>query len=374
MDHVDEPVEQPAGPSPEAATTGADDPDSRRFRLTRTGKIVVGVLAVILLLAGAAGVWLVRQINPPGPPGEAVAIEITEGSAKSAIADLLDDRDVITSSRVFRIYMRVTRAGEFQAGIYKNGELRTNMAMGDVVDALESGPEIAYERLTVPEGLTVDEIAERVGALEGRSAEPFLELATSGTAIRSSLQPEGVETLEGLLFPDTYLIAEDEDEEDILRRMVTLFEQVSDSIGITERAEAVGLTPYEAVILASLVEAEAKVPEDRELIASVIHNRLADGMLLQVDATVIYALGEHTERVLFRDLEIESPYNTYRNPGLPPTPIAASGEASLEAAVAPADTEFRFYVKTDESGKHAFARTAQEHQRNVADARERGVI
>ncbi len=264
MDHADEPVAQPAGPSPEAGPTGADDSRKRRFQLTRTWKIVAGVMAVVLLLAGAAGVWLLRQINPPGAPGDAVAIEITEGSAKSAIADLLDDRDVITSSRVFRLYLRVTGAGEFQAGIYNNGELRTNMAMGDVVDALESGPEIAYERLTVPEGLTVDEIAERVGALERRSAERFLELATSGTAVRSSLQPEGVETLEGLLFPDTYLIAEDEDEEDILRRMVTLFEQVSDSVELAERAEAAGLTPYEAVILASLIEAEAKVPEDRD--------------------------------------------------------------------------------------------------------------
>lgn len=350
-----------------------DDSDDRRFRLTRRGKIVVGVAAFALLLAGGAGVWLVRQIDPPGSPGDAVTIEIAEGSAQSAIADLLDDRDVITSSRVFRFYLRVTGAGEFQAGIYSSGELRTNMAMGDVVDALESGPEIAYERLTVPEGLTVEEIAARVDALEGRSGERFLELATSG-AVRSSLQPEGVDTLEGLLFPDTYLVAEDETEEEILRRMVTLFEQVTDSVGLVERADAVGLTPYEAVILASLVEAEAKVPEDRELIASVIHNRLDDGMLLQIDATVIYALGEHTERVLFRDLEVESPYNTYQNPGLPPTPIAASGEASLEAAVAPADTEFRFYVKTDEAGKHAFARTADEHQRNVADARERGVI
>lgn len=347
--------------------------DDRRFRLTRTWKIVLGVAAFVLVLAGAAGVWLVRQIDPPGSPGDAVPVEIAEGSAKSAIADLLEDRDVITSSRIFRIYMRVTGAGEFQAGIYNRGELRTNMAMGDVVDALESGPEIAYERLTVPEGLTVDEIAERVGALEGRSADRFLELATSGR-VRSSLQPEGVDTLEGLLFPDTYLIAEDEDEEDILRRMVTLFEQVTDSIGLVDRADAVGLTAYEAVIVASLVEAEAKVPDDRELIASVIHNRLDGGMLLQIDATVIYALGEHTERVLFRDLEVESPYNTYRNAGLPPTPIAASGEASLEAAVAPADTEFRFYVKTEASGKHAFARTAEEHQRNVADARERGVI
>lgn len=369
MDHVDEPTGTPA----EAGATTADGEDGRRFRLTRTRKIVLGAVALVLLLAGAAGVWLFRQIDPPGSPGDPVPIEIGEGSAKSAIADLLADRDVITSSRVFRIYMRVTGAGEFQAGIYSSGELRTNMAMGDVVDALESGPEIAYERLTVPEGLTLDEIAERVGALEDRSAERFLELATSGS-IRSSLQPEGVDTLEGLLFPDTYLIAEDENEEEILRRMVSLFEQVTDSTGLVERADAVGLTPYEAVILASLVEAEAKVPEDRELIASVIHNRLDDGMLLQIDATVIYALGEHTERVLFRDLEVDSPYNTYQNAGLPPTPIAASGEASLEAAVAPADTEFRFYVKTEESGKHAFARTAQEHERNVVDARERGVI
>ena len=208
--------------------------------------------------------------------------------------------------------------------------------------------------------------------LEGRSSERFLELATSG-AVRSKYQPEAVTTLEGLLFPDTYLVAEDEDEERILRRMVALFEQVADGAGIADGARALGLTPYELVVVASLVEEETKIADERALVSAVIRNRLERGMLLQIDATVLYALGEHKNRVLFRDLEVDSPYNTYRYAGLPPTPIAAPGAESLAAAAAPADSPFLFYVKIDADGRHKFAETAAEHGRNVAEARAKGV-
>lgn len=340
--------------------------------MTRAWKIAIGVGAGLLLVLGLGAFWLVRQIDPPGGPGEPVAVEIAEGTSASRIAAILDDEGVITSARVFRLYTRVTGAGEFQAGIYRKGEFRRRMAMGDVVDALEAGPRIDYERLTVPEGLTLAQIAERVGGLESRSEERFLELAASG-AVRSKYQPEGSTNLEGLLFPDTYLVAEDEDEETILRRMVTLFDQVADEVGLAAKAPAAGLTPYEAVVLASLVEEETKIADERDLVSAVIHNRLERGMLLQIDATVLYALGEHKERVLFRDLEVDSPYNTYKVAGLPPTPIAASGRESLRAAVEPADAAYLYYVKIDEDGRHAFAETGAEHQANIRQAERNGV-
>lgn len=340
--------------------------------MTRAWKIAIGVGAGLLLVLGLGAFWLVRQIDPPGGPGEPVAVEIAEGTSASRIAAILDDEGVITSARVFRLYTRVTGAGEFQAGIYRKGEFRRRMAMGDVVDALEAGPRIDYERLTVPEGLTLAQIAERVGGLESRSEERFLELAASG-AVRSKYQPEGSTNLEGLLFPDTYLVAEDEDEETILRRMVTLFDQVADEVGLAAKAPAAGLTPYEAVVLASLVEEETKIADERDLVSAVIHNRLEREMLLQIDATVLYALGEHKERVLFRDLEVDSPYNTYKVAGLPPTPIAASGRESLRAAVEPADAAYLYYVKIDEDGRHAFAETGAEHQANIRQAERNGV-
>lgn len=341
-------------------------------RLSRRAKYLIGGAVVVLLAFGVATAWLVRQIDPPGGPGDPLTIEIAEGTSKSRIAELLDERGVITSARIFRLYMRVVGAGEFQAGLYRRGELRENMAMGDVVEVLESGPEISYASLTIPEGFTLAQVADRVGRLPGRTAERFLEVANSGT-VRSSLQPEGVDTLEGLLFPDTYLVAEDETEEEILARMVGLFDQVATEVGVVEGAVSVGLSPYEAVIVASLVEEETRVPDERPLVSAVIHNRLEANMLLQVDATVLYALGEHKEQVLFSDLEVDSPYNTYRYPGLPPTPIASPGEDSLRAAIEPADEDYLYYVKIDEDGSHAFAETQDGHERNIAEARRKGV-
>ncbi|HVM39967.1 MAG TPA: endolytic transglycosylase MltG [Acidimicrobiia bacterium] len=348
-------------------------PEGRRGgRRPSWGRILLGAALGVVLLLGLFGFWLVRQINPPGGPGDPVAIEIPQGASATAVARILDDEGVITSERIFRIYARVTGAGEFQAGIYRKGEFRRDMSMGDAISALEAGPVIEYVRLTVPEGFTLAQIAERVGELEGRSGERFLELANSGE-IRSRFQPAGSTNLEGLLFPDTYQVAEDEDEAGILRRMVSQFEAVADEVGLEAKAATVGLSPYEAIVVASLIEEETRIADERELVSAVIHNRLEKGMLLQIDATVLYALGEHKNRVLFRDLEVDSPYNTYRTPGLPPTPIAAPGAGALQAAVEPADVAFLFYVKTDEDGRHAFAETAAEHERNVADARRRGV-
>lgn len=342
---------------------------SRFVPVSRRWRVLAGGSVVGLLLLGLGGAWLVTRINPLGPVGEEVTVLVSDGASASAIAGLLEDEGVITSARIFRLYMRVKGAGTFLAGEYR---LRKRMDMGDVVATLEAGPVIRYARLTIPEGLTLEQVAQRVEGLEGRTAARFLDVVRSG-AVRSRYEPGTVVNLEGLLFPDTYQVSEEEDEEALLRRMVALFEQVADEVGVAPGAAEVGLTPYEVVIVASLIEREAKVPEERPLISAVIHNRLREGMLLQIDATVLYALGEHRERVLFRDLEIDSPYNTYRHPGLPPTPIAAPGRESLLAALEPADTGYLYYVKIDESGKHAFATTPEEHQRNVAEARRLGV-
>lgn len=342
----------------------------RSPRLARRGRIVLGVVAAVVLVAGIGVVWVLRQIDPPGGPGDRVTVEIPQGTSAAAIADILSERGVITSSRVFRLYARLTGAGEFQAGIYRRGELRKRMDMPDAIDALEQGPEIEYQKITIPEGFTLRQIADRVGTI-GRDAQRFLDLANSGT-VRSKFQPEGSNNLEGLLFPDTYYIADDETEEDILARMVLLFEQVADEVGLPAQAGAVGLSPYQAIVVASLVEEETKIAKERTLVSAVIHNRIEAGMLLQIDATVLYALGEHKTRVLFKDLEIDSPYNTYKNPGLPPTPIAAPGAEALRAAVEPDDVPYLYYVKIDNEGHHAFATTGAEHERNIAEAERNG--
>jgi UPF0755 protein len=247
------------------------------------------------------------------------------------------------------------------------------MAMGAVVHALKAGPKIRFDKLTVPEGLTLADIADRVGNIPGRDRTKFLDAARSG-AVRSRFQPSGVKTMEGLLFPDTYLVTEKEDEAAILGRLRDRFDQVASDLHLGDRPLPAGMTPYQMIVAASLVEAEAKVPEDRPLIAAVIANRLRLGMKLQIDATVLYALGEHKTRVLYSDLEVNSPYNTYKVDGLPPTPIAAPGKASLQAVLEPAKEDYLYYVLFDKNGKHAFASTAAEFERLKAEAQRKGVL
>jgi UPF0755 protein len=350
------------------------EPPAGRERRGRAGRwlaVVGGVVAVLLVLAVAAGLWVRGKIDPSGGPGEEVAVSIPEGTSTSGIAELLADEGIVSDASVFKYYVRFSGGGAFQAGDYT---LRRNSAMGEVVDVLGQGPEIAFERLTVPEGLTLEEIAERVEEIDRFSADRFLELARSGS-VRSQYQPEGVDSLEGLLFPDTYQVDPREDEAAVLARMVEQFDEVATQLGYDQAEEKVGLSPYEAIVVASLVESEARVPEDRAKISRVIHNRIERGMLLQVDATVIYARGERREggRVLFEDLEVDSPYNTYRNPGLPPTPIAVPGRAALEAALNPEEGDWLYYVKYEEDGTHAFSTTNEEHNRRIAEAKAKGV-
>jgi UPF0755 protein len=350
------------------------EPPAGRERRGRAGRwlaVVGGVVAVLLVLAVAAGLWVRGKIDPSGGPGEEVAVSIPEGTSTSGIAELLADEGIVSDASVFKYYVRFSGGGAFQAGDYT---LRRNSAMGEVVDVLGQGPEIAFERLTVPEGLTLEEIAERVEEIDRFSADRFLELARSGS-VRSQYQPEGVDSLEGLLFPDTYQVDPREDEAAVLARMVEQFDEVATQLGYDQAEEKVGLSPYEAIVVASLVESEARVPEDRAKISRVIHNRIERGMLLQIDATVIYARGERREggRVLFEDLEVDSPYNTYRNPGLPPTPIAVPGRAALEAALNPEEGDWLYYVKYEEDGTHAFSTTNEEHNRRIAEAKAKGV-
>jgi UPF0755 protein len=354
----------------ELKNAGLGGGGGRRGGLTRRGRVVLGGLAVLLVVGAGAGLWLFRQVNPAGGPGAEVAVDVEPGTSVAGVAARLEAKGVVHSARIFRIYLKLTGgAGTIQAGEY---ELRKNLSMGTAKAALKQGPSIKFLKLTIPEGLTLDQIGDRVGALPGRSKDRFLAAARSGT-VRSKYQPPGSPSLEGLLFPDTYLVTDKEDDAAILRRLVSRFDAVADEVGLGAVKPA-GLGAYQVIVGASLVESEAKVPEDRPLIASVIANRLQKGMKLQIDATVLYALGEHKDRVLNRDLEIDSPYNTYKVDGLPPTPISAPGRASLEAMLHPADSTYLYYVLSDKNGKHAFATTPAEFEALKAEAHRKGLL
>jgi UPF0755 protein len=320
--------------------------------------ILLAVVVSFLVLAGSGVLWVQRQINPSGASGPEVRVTVEQGMSTTDIATLLEREDVITSASIFRYYARLTGLGAIEAGDYT---FQKNSDFGDVTKVLEGGAAKAEEeRFTVPEGLTLSEVAKVIGQLPGRSEAKFMEVANSGT-IRSQYQPAGNNSLEGLLLPETYFIAKGADEATIIRKMVDAFDQLSTQLNLPGAAAKFGLTPYQAVTVASLVEREARVDEDRGKVARVIYNRLAEKMPLQIDATVLFALGlPAQESVSFKDREINHPYNTYKIPGLPPGPIASPGRKSLEAAANPTAGNWLYYVLTDPTGRHTFTNDYRE--------------
>ena len=260
-----------------------DYPDHRPRR--RWPLIALGVGLAVLLIAGLAGMWVNNRINPPGPPGEEVEVVVTPGMSTSSVGKLLEQKDVISSATVFGWYARVKGAGSVKAGTYT---LAKGDDLGHILGELEKGAEPETDRMTIPEGLTVKQTAEKVGEVPGRSAERFLAAAGDGS-VRSQFQPSGMNNLEGLLLPETYFVEAKDDEHEILRRMVGGVDQAANELDITSASARLGITPYQAIIVASLIEEEAKVDEDRGPIARVIYNRLAKKMPLGIDATILYA-------------------------------------------------------------------------------------
>jgi UPF0755 protein len=334
--------------------------------------IVLGGLVAVLLLFGAAAIWVRNQLDPPGKPGAAVTVRVDKGMSLGDVEKLLASKGVVVNGTVFKWYVKFNGAPSVEAGDYT---FHKRDSMAAALKTLKDGARSTEKPITftVPEGLTLKEIADKVGELPGRSAEKFLEVAKSGT-VRSRYEPAGSNNLEGLLLPETYFLSPGDDETAILRKMVDLFDQTADRVNLVNAAAKLKVTPYQVVIVASMVEREAKVPEDRGPIAQVIYNRLNAGMRLQIDATVEYALGEHKTSLLYSDLDVDSPYNTYKVDGLPPGPIASPGQASLEAAAQPTTGPWLYYVLSDSNGKHAFATTLDEFNRLVAEAKQKGII
>ena len=334
--------------------------------------IIASLAAVAVLLLGAGAFWAKGQIDPSGVPGPVVKVDIPLGTSTSGIASLLDRKGVITNARVFRLYLKLKGGGPFDAGLY---ELRRRSSMGDVIAALEKGPALPPAvNLTIPEGLVVEQVAKRVARDPHLSTEAFLQVARSGD-VRSKFQPAGQLSLEGLLFPDTYRVEEKEDELDLLARMVRTFDDVATELGYDNAKQLVGRSPYETIIVASLVEAEAKDDADRAKIARVIYNRLQQHIPLGIDATFYFALPLDRRGTGLRksDLERPGPYNTRLNVGLVPTPVALPGRASLEAALHPAEGPWLYYVLKDRR-THAFTDSYDEFLRLKREAQQKGLI
>jgi UPF0755 protein len=331
--------------------------------------VVLSLAAAVLLLLVLTGFWVQRQIHGH-PHGAAVSVSIPKGASTASIGGLLHRNGVIGNTTVWRLYTLVKRPGPLQSGDFR---FRHDENMGHVLSVLEGGGQVTVHRLTIPEGSSLKQTAAKVGTIPGLSAERFLAVAQSGS-VHSQFQPPGSTSLEGLLFPDTYFVAKGDDEAKLLAHMVDGFDKAASAVGMQDAPAKAGVTPYEAIIVASLVEREAKVDDERGMMARVMYSRLSKNIKLGIDATVEYAIGTHKPQLTNADLEIDSPYNTRKFAGLPPTPIAAPGQKSLAAALNPTPGPWLFYVLADANGRHAFATTDAEFQQLVRQARAKGLV
>lgn len=360
----------------------SEPPSVRQF--SKIAVAAIAVVTVLLLAMGAVGLWYLHQVNPSGGGGVAITFTVNEGDTVASVSERLLTEDLITNAPVFRWYVARKGGIELVPGYY---QIIPHDHFGNIRKRLATPPSETFTKVTFPEGFTLRQIADRLAANAPQiSVDRFDEVAALGE-LRSRFQPDGQNSLEGLLFPDTYQISGNDTEETVLQRMIALMERVGRQENLAESNQVVGVSPYKVLIVASLIEREAKVGEDRAKISRVIYNRLAAGMKLQIDATLYYGAAEGTP---FAELKaLDTPYNTYIYKGLPPTPIAAPGRASIQAALQPAPNppasdpickdvpkpcRYLFYVLANSEGGHVFAATLAQHERNVADALEAGLL
>jgi UPF0755 protein len=325
-------------------------------------------LAIFLIVIGLLGyIYLERELNVVHIPSSTDPIEIPAGLSARGVLSLLREQNLIANEKLTLVYVvlsgnrKALRAGEYL--------FDRPMTTHQVINKLVAG-EIHLHHFTIPEGLTVAEVASRWEEQGfGKTAE-FLDAATNATDLVQDLDGEPKEgvSLEGYLFPETYSFPLHTSPRQAIEAMVGRFRSVLAQLNSDVPSELWPLGVRDTIILASLVEAEAAVDEERPLIASVYLNRLKKKILLQCDPTVIYALeksNKYEGRLTLNDLKFDSRYNTYRYPGLPPGPIANPGLRALEAATRPASTPYIFFVRTTE-GRHTFSENLAAHNRAVA--------
>ena len=320
-------------------------------------KLRIFLIILLLMAIAALGAYqhFLGGMDGPykavDPTATLVEIEIPSGTSTIGIAEILVEKGIIKDVLRFRVFSKLNDYdGKFQAGHYK---LSPGMTTTEIADTLCSG-QIREISFTIPEGYTVGKIADKLSAEGLIDKDRFMDLAENGDYseyefLRGTV--EGRHQLEGFLFPETYFLPEGATEEDYIEIMLNHFGDIWSKY--KDRADELSLTTNEVITIASLIERETVLDEERKLVSSVIYNRLEIDMPLQIDATLDFALeliGQNHEYITFEDMEMDSPYNTYQIYGLPPGPIACPGERCIEAALYPADTEYLFYVKTTDQG------------------------
>jgi len=327
----------------------------------------IALLGIALMGFLAGGYLWFHELNRPAEatarPGTPVNLEIKSGSSPREIASRLKAGGLIRSAFLFRILTGLYGVDtRLKPGKYT---FKGTESIEEILKELMKG-RVELVRVTIPEGLTLAAIAQLIEKAGIASASTFLELTSSRHILTSVFEDWGeIPSLEGMTFPETYSFPRGIEPEEAVLTMLRMTRDKVDRM-ISGPRTSVGLTRYETCVLASLVEREAKLASERPLVASVFMNRLRSGMRLESCATVQFSLPEHKERLTFEDLKVSSPFNTYQNTGLPPTPISNFGESSLAAAVSPAATEYLFFV-SDAAEGHRFSTTLAEHERSRKD-------
>lgn len=336
--------------------------------------IVLAFVALIAIVGIGGYIYVKSAIKPVDPNAtKEITVEIPMGSNLDSIAKILESKEIIKSAKVFKYYTKFNNESEFQAGTY---QLTQSMTFDELIESLKTGKVFRKPvfKITVPEGLTLEEIGEIVAKKTDYSKEDFMKQVTNAEFVNKMIAtyPDILTTevlkdnirydLEGYLFPATYSFYE---EKPTLEEIITpMIEQTNLVLAdYMETIKQKNMTVHEVLTFSSLLEEEATKQSDRETIASVFYNRIDEKMPLQTDPTVLYALGNHKEKVLLEDLKVKNPYNTYVNAGLPPGPISNSGVVSIEATLDPSDTDYLYFL-ADSKGVNHFAKTFEEHLKN----------
>ena len=351
-----------AGPRPRPGTHRRARPEVYRRRRARVAMVTV---AVVLALVVGAVAWYQSQMGGPG--GATVVVAVAPGSSMGTITATLVRQGVVDDSFAFRIFLTLHGTPSVQPGSYL---LRRHDSFGHVRAILAAGPNVST--VTVLPGYTMSEVAGQVGEIAGHDPAHFLALATSGT-LRSPFQPPGSTNLDGLVGTGTYQVVPGESDQTLLGAMINRFTTMAGTVGLTSGAAALGITPYQAVTVASIVEKEGVYQKNLGKVSRVIYNRLARGTPLQMDSTVLYSEHRDGGRVTSADLALDTPYNTYLHAGLTPTPICFPDKASLAAALAPTPGDWLYFVVVSKDGTEAFSSTFAGQQANERLAQSRGL-
>ena len=337
----------------------------------------IGIFFIYNFVSSSADLIEGNEINNSADQAslEIISVNIPQGSAASEISSILDATGVITSKLAFELYLRNENlTDKLRAGSY---ELPNNLSFEELTALLLKGPPLKTYTITVPEGLWISETLETLSAQTGYDVVQLENSLISGQVTSSFLTSQeslSLQNWEGLLFPNTYQIDIEANGEDILQIMVDELESRYNQLLTNNSLPEWINDENEFFTVASLIEAESKLDEDRPLVSSVIRNRLNDDMLLQIDAAVLYALQKRKSQVLLIDLQVDSPYNIYKYTGLPPTPISGFGQKAMQAIFDTPDNDFIYYLLTNINGKMTFTNNYEEFINLKNKAKEEGVI